>query len=126
MPSLNALRRVVTRSRRSEEFPPEPQSASDVNIPNSLCNTLRGNLFLIKDRKIEQKRLLIFTTKENVRHLSNALFWIMDRTFGTVPTVFYQLYSIHAPVGSEENSRILPLVYALMTQKSEEMYRYII
>jgi|SRR3989337_264814 len=47
----------------------------------------------------------------------------MDGTFKTVPTIFRQMYTIHAPVGGENNSRILPLVYALMTRKSEELYR---
>ena len=42
--------------------------------------------------------------------------------FQTVPTVFRQLYTIYAPVGGE-NSRILPLVYSLITSKSEEIYR---
>jgi hypothetical protein len=46
----------------------------------------------------------------------------MDGTFKTVPTVFRQLYTIHAPVGGE-NSRILPLVYSLITSKSEEIYK---
>ena len=46
----------------------------------------------------------------------------MDGTFKTVPTVFRQLYTIHAPVGGE-NSRILPLVYSLVTSKSEEIYK---
>ena len=49
----------------------------------------------------------------------------MDGTFKTVPTIFSQLYTIHAPIGGEENSRILPLVYALMTGKSEELYKHL-
>ncbi len=48
---------------------------------------------------------------------------MMDGTFKTVLTVFYQLYTIHSPIGTENNSKILPLVYALMTNKSEELYR---
>jgi hypothetical protein len=47
----------------------------------------------------------------------------MDGTFKTVPSIFHQLYTIHAPIGAENNSRILPLVYSLMTSKSEDMYR---
>jgi hypothetical protein len=97
MPSLNALRQAITRVRKTGL--PQPQSASDINIPASLCNTLKGDLFLIKDHKVEQDRLLIFTTSENVRRLSRSLFWIMDGTFSTVPLVFYQLYTIHAPIG---------------------------
>jgi len=45
----------------------------------------------------------------------------MDGTFDTVPTIFRQLYSIHASVGGE-NSRILPLAYILMSRKSEVLY----
>ncbi len=47
----------------------------------------------------------------------------MDSTFKTVPTIFYQLYTIHTPIGVKDNSKILPLVYALMTNKSEELYK---
>src|SRR4051812_2350743 len=47
----------------------------------------------------------------------------MDGTFKTVSTIFKQLYIIHGCVGGNDNSRILPLVYVLMTSKSEECYR---
>jgi len=47
---------------------------------------------------------------------------MIDGTFRTVPKIFGQLYTIHAPV-SRENSRILLLVYSLLTGKSEEIYR---
>jgi len=46
----------------------------------------------------------------------------MDGTFKTVPTLFHQLCSIHAMVETGENAKVLPLVYALMTSKSEECY----
>ena len=32
------------------------------------------------------------------------------------------MYTIHAPVGGESNARVLPMVYTLMTGKSEECY----
>src|SRR4051812_42988178 len=67
----------------------------------------------------------MFTTKNNIQYLSQAIFWIMNRTFKTVPIIFCQLYTIHAPVGTEENLRILPLVYVLMTRKSEELYKWL-
>lgn len=66
-------------------------------------------------------KILIFSTTAEIRFLALAVYWIMDGTFKTVPTLFRQLYSIHAPVGGE-NSRILPLVYALMASKSQECY----
>jgi hypothetical protein len=45
----------------------------------------------------------------------------MDGTFKTVPTVFHQLYTIHALVGGAKNF-IFPMVYVLMTSRSEESY----
>lgn len=44
----------------------------------------------------------------------------MDGTFKTVPNLFYQLYTIHAPVGQLHS---VPLVYVLMTSKKEELYK---
>ncbi|CAG8855267.1 31189_t:CDS:2, partial [Gigaspora margarita] len=103
VPSQNALRNL-----------------DDIDIPNSLCLTLNGENFLVRDSIIGEDRIILFTTKANIQHLSRALYWIMDGTFKTVPTIFHQLYTIHAPIGTADNSRVLPLVYALMTNKSEE------
>ena len=104
-------------------MPSEPQNINEINIADEFYYTLNGDLFLVKSSEIGNEQIFLFTTKKNVQHLFQSLFWIMDGTFKTVPTIFYQLYSIHAPVGSENNSRILPLVYVLMTGKSEELYQ---
>jgi hypothetical protein len=121
MPSSNALRARVQRVRRLE-MPPQPQTLEEINIPDSLCLTLNGSPFLMKDFVAGGDRILLFTTQANIQHLAQAPFWMMDGTFRTVPKIFGQLYTIHAPVGGE-NSRILPLVYSLLTGKSEEIYR---
>ena len=92
-------------------------------MPENLTTTFDGSNFLVRDSTINQDRILIFTTAANVRHLEQSPFWIMDGTFKTVPTIFTQLYTIHGRVGGNDNSRILPLVYALMSGKSEECYR---
>ncbi|CAG8736097.1 11310_t:CDS:2, partial [Dentiscutata heterogama] len=107
------------KSRHASATP----NLDDINIPDSLCSTLSGENFLIRDSIIEKERILLFTTKANIQHLSNSLYWMMDGTFKTVPTIFHQLYTIHAPVGTGDNSRVLPLVYVLMTKKSEFLYR---
>ena len=121
MPSSNALRARIKHVRKLE-IPPQPQNLEEINIPNFLQLTLNGNSFLVKDFVVGEDRILLFTTQENIQYLSQAEYWMMDGTFKTVPTIFYQLYTIHAPVGGE-NSRILPLVYLLITSKSEEVYR---
>ena len=66
---------------------------------------------------------IFFTSEKILRRLNLAKFWIMNGTFKTAPTVFRQLYTIHANIGSESNVRIVPLVYSLMSAKSEELYR---
>src|SRR5436190_16314831 len=122
LPSRDALRQSVKRIR-CVDSPAEPQSLEDLIIPEDLQKTLDGLNFLIKDSTLGNNRTLLFTTVNNIKYLENSSIWIMDGTFKTVPTIFKQLYTIHGCVGSEENSRIMPLVYALMSSKSEECYR---
>ncbi|CAG8712249.1 457_t:CDS:2, partial [Dentiscutata heterogama] len=104
-------------------MPPQPQKLDDINIPNSLCSTLSGENFLVKDSIIEEEQILLFTTKANIQHLSNSLYWMIDGIFKTVLTIFRQLYTFYAPVGTGDNSRVLSLVYVLMTKKLEFLYR---
>ncbi len=80
-------------------------------------------LFLVKDIIVNQERIFLFTITANIQHLSQTLFWIIDDTFKIILTVFYQLYTIYALISAENNSKILSLVYALMINKSEELYK---
>ncbi|CAB4373838.1 unnamed protein product [Rhizophagus irregularis] len=121
MPSSNSLHSRIKRVRRSE-MPPQPQTLEEINIPDFLQFTFNGDRFLVRDFAVGEDRILLFTTQANIQHLSQAPFWMMDGTFKTVPVIFSQLYTIHAPVGGD-NSRVLPLVYSLVTSKSVEIYR---
>ncbi|XP_068207903.1 uncharacterized protein [Palaemon carinicauda] len=107
---------------RHNERPTEPRSLEEINIPPELKLSLTGDLFLVRDSTVLNDRLLVFTTIANSKRLSVAPYWNMDGTIKNVPTLFYQLYSIHAPVG-QGNCRVFPLVYVLMTRKSEVMYK---
>ena len=97
----------MKRIRQAHQLP-EPKTIIDIEVPLVLQKTLNGELFLVKDSTVEEERLLMFTTKSNVEKLSHASIWIMNGTFKTVPTIFYQLYAIHAPVSSG-NFRTYPL-----------------
>src|SRR5688572_7134268 len=85
--------------------------------------TLDGADFLVKDSIVGNERMLMFTTSANVNCLAQSTIWIMNGTFKTVSTIFKQLYTIHGCVGGSENSRIMPLVFVLISSKSEECYR---
>ena len=95
----------------------------DLVIPENWKKTLSGSDFLVRDSTIGNERVLIFTTSTNINYLSQSPFWICDGTFKVVPTIFRQLYTVHGCIGGDENSRIMPLVYVLMSSKSEECYQ---
>src|SRR3954453_2198645 len=100
MLSSNALRSRIKRVKRAE-MPAQPQTIKEINVSDSLRLTLNGDTFLIRNCEIGNDRILLFATQVNIQRLSRALFWLMNGTFKTVPTVFRQLYTIHAPVGDE-------------------------
>jgi hypothetical protein len=121
LPSNEALRKSIKRIRRAD-LPSEPESIEDITIPEDMKVTLDGSNFLVKDSTVGEDRILLFTTVANIRNLERSRLWIMDGTFKTVPTLFRQLYTIHGRIGGIENSRIMPLVYALMSRKTRECY----
>jgi len=120
MPSVEATRKIISRCRKHQK-PPEPTSLSQIDIPLNLCKSFNGQTFLLKESTIESHKIYIFSTKDEISKLVNANYWVMDGTFKTVPSIFLQMYTIHAPVGGN-NSRILPLVYVLMTSKQQCCY----
>ena len=122
LPQKNALRQQIKRAKRLCDEETEPKSLNEFTLPDIYSTTLSG-LSFAKDIIHGTERILLFTTTENLRWLQEAKFWIMDGTFKTVPTLFRQLYSIHAPAGGNVNFQIVPLVYALMSLKSEELYQ---
>src|ERR1044072_1742871 len=121
LPSHDALHQTVKRVRCTN-LPAESQSLEDLTIPENMRITLSGSTFLVRNLNIGDQKVLIFTTSNNINYLSRSSFWIMDSMFKTVPTIFKQLYTIHGSVGSNENSRIMPLVFSLMSSKSKACY----
>ncbi|KFD50538.1 hypothetical protein M513_08606 [Trichuris suis] len=117
LPSSNALRCQVRRIRRGQRTV-ELKALSDVHVPETLRKTLNGEQFLVKDAVVGEDRILLFTTTANIHKLSGAPMWLMDGTFRTTPNVFYQMYTIHATIGS----RSFPLVYAMMSAESQALY----
>ncbi|CAG8493288.1 4684_t:CDS:2 [Dentiscutata heterogama] len=95
-------------------MPPQPQNLDDIDIPDSLCLTLNKENFLVRDSIIGEDRIILFTAKANIQHLSRVLYWIMDVTFKTVLTIFHQLYTIHASIGTTDNLRVLSLSNILL------------
>lgn len=113
MPTRYVLQQRIKRVRR-ENMPVQPKTFENLTIPDTLRTTIDGEQFLINDSTIDNERLLLFCTKNNIHRLSQAKYLIMYGAFWTVPTIFKQLYTIHAPVG-RDNYRILLLAFILMS-----------
>ncbi|CAM4971374.1 unnamed protein product [Rotaria socialis] len=67
---------------------------------------------------VSGKRGLIFASIYDIKYLAYQKFWYAYGTFYTSPSIFYQIYSIHA----FDEGFSTPCVYALLADKSEETY----
>lgn len=66
----------------------------------------------------DPQRFLIFSTKENLELLATCDHWCADGTFSSSPPLFSQMYTIHGA----KFSTCLPLVYALLPDKTQATY----
>jgi hypothetical protein len=62
--------------------------------------------------------MLIFSTINNLTHLAAANTIFCDGTFYACPSLFHQLYTVHAMVYDS----MYPLVFALLPGKDEVIY----
>lgn len=108
------LRRHRSRAMRGagDALPPTP---TDMNfaMPQQFSD------FTLYDSGPGDSRLIIFGQQELVQALSTATFWLCDGTFKIVPTIFFQLYSIHFHF----SDGITPVaLYCLLPNKTRETY----
>lgn len=115
------MKQIVKRVRAKSKIK-EPQTLSDINVPDDL-KTINGELFLVSNKNWkENEKVIIFCTRKNLVLLKDSPVWIMDGTFQTCPFIFAQLYSIHGLIGTGDNARAVPLVFAFLSKKSQECY----
>ncbi|KAF0557220.1 hypothetical protein F8M41_013747 [Gigaspora margarita] len=93
----NAIQQTIQRVYHLD-LPIEPLTLDSFVIPDHMKQTLKGSEFLISDTTVNQSRILIFTTANNIRHLNRSPYWIMGC------------------IGGNKNSRIMPFVFSLMTK----------
>ena len=84
-------------------------------IPDVLRWTLKDEEFLLYDSDNGSKRILMYSTYDNLKILEKCNIWFADGTFKCVPVIFTQLYAIHGYVESKNSSFVcVPLVYFLL------------
>jgi len=118
LPEHQNLKKSVNRMQNRSR-PNNPADLNSLDIVEPYTTTIKGQRFLQCDSgPYNEKRLIIFTTKENLRILceSPMVFW--NGTFKTVPHMFTQLFTVHGLY----LKHLYPLVNALTTHKDEETY----
>lgn len=119
--SKNSVQQLVKRQRRNVEIYNEPKSIDEICLAPTMCQTLKGELFLIK----KNENLLLFTTNDNCKYLSESICWLADGTIKAWPQIFEQMYVIHGSIKRGTDDIFVPLVFALMNGKSEELYNQV-
>lgn len=97
LPTMSQISRTISRSRNAEHFA-VAKNADGLNLTSKYTNTQRGDNFLLYDNEIEEDRLLIFGTLDNLRVLRNCIEIFCDGTFDICPPSFGQVYTIHGNI----------------------------
>ena len=93
------------------------RKACDLEVPKKF------EKFLFAEFKHKNKRILIFANKEMIKYLKKCTRFLIDGTFKICPKCFYQVYTIHADVGSnDEYVNVVPVLYALLPDKKRATY----
>jgi len=120
LPAYSSLQRTVNRKRKRENLAlPNLRSVQEIQIPDQLKVTTRGDSFLFWDSgEDDPQRLFVFCTDRNIDTVEQNAHWFMDGTFKVAPELFVQLFTIHALV----DNRALPMVYVLLRSKTQADY----
>ena len=120
LPALHHIRRNIRLQKQSNQQLPSPANREDVpELPLQYQRSYANEQFLIFDSgQGDADRIFIFGTNQSLQLLSQSQNWFGDGTFKVCPQIFFQIYTIHAQI----NGRILPCIYALLPNKTEETY----
>ena len=95
LPREKSLKKICQRIR---PVPTNPTTLFDLHFDENI-QTLGGYNFLAYDSGPGMDRIIMFSTEENKKILSYSTTWMADGTFKVVPSLFGQLYTVHALVG---------------------------
>lgn len=121
LPSDTAIKQRIKRVKKKNRNYKEPKTLEEFTVPEEF-KTINHEPFLIADEVVGEERIIFFCRKGNLDFLQSSQFWIVDGTFKSVPTMFYQLFTIHCECGYGQEKKIQPMAYFLLTGKTEEIY----
>lgn len=118
LPQKNTLKRAIN-AEQNVTRPAIPNTLNDVVIPHPYDKTNGNEQFVIFDNGPgSPERVIILSTKKNVKLFRHSDTIFSDGTFKSVPDQFLQLYTLHGVFMGV----ILPLVFMLCSHKTEQTY----
>ncbi|RWS19276.1 uncharacterized protein B4U80_09559, partial [Leptotrombidium deliense] len=119
LPKVKLMKRTIQRTRiKDSDAPINPNSLEELVIPERYTKTVKGDDFMFFDSGPTPERIIIFATSKAIELLSQSHHWYADGTFKTSPTLFTQIYTIHAI----HHHQVVPAVYALLPNQLESTY----
>ena len=118
VPEFSFVRSQLSRAR-SKLLPQVPHDVDDVVIQGAWRKTWRGERFLL--RQSNDWGIVMFATRRNIRVLVRCRQLYMDATFRTAPRPYEQMFSVFG----DYNGRVVPLITALMTNRTVGDYRQV-
>ncbi|CAM4827788.1 unnamed protein product [Rotaria magnacalcarata] len=119
LPSEREMNSGINKARRA--IAPIIPTTQLFDIPESYSKTLNKNEFLITDKTVTRRqRILLFSTSEQLKMLFAAETIFMDGTFSTCPSMFDQVYTIHA-IKYDQSS---PCVFGLLPNRQKNTYHF--
>ncbi|CAF2042089.1 unnamed protein product [Rotaria magnacalcarata] len=119
LPSEREMNSGINKARRS--ITPIIPTTQLFDIPESYSKTLNKNEFLITDKMVTRRqRILLFSTSEQLKMLFAAETIFMDGTFSTCPSMFDQVYTIHAI----KYDQSFPCVFGLLPNRQKNTYHF--
>ena len=120
LPKRASLSRVLRRHRQVKaSLQQNGQALPGIPTDMNFAIPQRFEQFLLHDSGPGDDRLLVFGDRDLLQALGRSALWLADGTFKVVPTLFYQLYTIHFDyVGGIHPAG----VYCLLPDKSGRTY----
>lgn len=82
-----------------------------------------SNFLLADDFGNSDDRILVFASSKGKTAMAESTTFLMDGTFKSCSKQYCQVYTIHADLGSSlEETRTIPVVYALLPNKKQDTY----
>ncbi|CAF3261290.1 unnamed protein product, partial [Rotaria socialis] len=111
---------TLSRARRLQT--PRIPDSQIFDFPESYTITLKNQPFLCIDQIIKRKtRVLVFASNEPLKLLFNSSVILMGSTFTSSPSIFSQVYCIHA-IKYEQS---FVCVFALLPDKKKSTYNFL-